>query len=423
MSKEHKRKLSLKALLQFIVLGAGAYSIYEPIFTRNTYYNAFIEGFGITNTEFATLFSIYSMVTLIAYFPGGVLADKYSPRKLLTFSFISTSLLTFWQSTFPPYSTALIIYGALGVSTTLTFWAALIKATRQFGQTMGGESKALGSLEGVRNITKIIISTTCVWLFGRFASISAGLCTVLRIYAVIIFICGILSWIVFSDKQQEEQAVSKGSIIRLIGQCLKNPAVWVISLMVFGSYAMSANLSGYITHIATSNFSLTAQTAAVTVLISTYAQPVGSFAGGWIGDRIGATKAMIVSCLGLIAPAAVILLLPKSPDMMIPFAITFLVFTMFRGAARGQYYGPLREAGVPMHLSGTAVGLIATIGYSGDTFLPIVSGKLLDSMDAVSAYKNFILILIGFGCFSICMSLVMLRIVKNRQIGSDKEAV
>ena len=415
-----KSKLTFKALIQFIVLGIGAYIIYQPIYEKNTYYEAFIQGFNITNTHFATMFSAFSIVSLIAYFPGGIIADKFSPRKLLTFSFISTALLALWESTFPSYEVGIFIFGAMGATTTLTFWAALVKATRQFGKAMAGESKALGFQEGVRNVGKMLIATVAVWLFSRFAAIEDGLVAVLRYDAVITLACGVASWFVFSDDSEEESAVYKESLIKQLAQCLKNPAVWVVSLIVLGTYSMSANLSGYVTKIGTSKFSLSVQMAAVAVMISTYMQPVGSFIGGWLGDKMGATKALALSTLGLMCTTAVVLFLPKSPAMAIPFILTYLVFTGFRGAARGQYYGPLREAGVPMVLSGTATGLIATIGYSGDTFLPIISGKLLDTMYATAAMETFIVILLAFGAFSLVMTFVMFKIIKSRKASEEK---
>ena len=415
-----KSKLTFKALIQFSVLGIGAYIIYQPIYEKNTYYEAFIQGFNITNTQFATMFSAFSIVSLIAYFPGGIIADKFSPRKLLTFSFISTALLALWESTFPSYEVGVFIFGAMGATTTLTFWAALVKATRQFGKAMAGESKALGFQEGVRNVGKMLIATVAVWLFSRFAAIEDGLVSVLRYDAVITLACGVASWFVFSDDSEEESAVYKESIIKQMAQCLKNPAVWVVSLIVLGTYSMSANLSGYVTKIGTSKFSLSVQMAAVAVMISTYMQPVGSFIGGWLGDKMCATKALALSTLGLMCTTAVVLFLPKSPAVAIPFILTYLVFTGFRGAARGQYYGPLREAGVPMVLSGTATGLIATIGYSGDTFLPIISGKLLDTMDATAAMETFIVILLVFGAFSLVMTFVMFRIIKSRKAAEEK---
>lgn len=419
--KNSRKKFSLQMVLNFLVLGVGAYIIYQPIYEKNTYYDAFISAFNVTNSQFSAMFSAFSLVSLLAYFPGGILADKFSPRKLLTFSFISTGLLALWESSFPSYQVGMLIFGAMGATTTLTFWAAMIKATRQFGRSMAGESTALGSQEGVRNIGKMIIATGAVALFRHYTDINAGLASVLRYDAAICIFCGVASWFIFKDNSDKEDVVFKGGLGKQLLLCLKNPAVWLVSLIVFGSYALSANIAGYISKIGTAKFSLSVGIAATCVTFSTYVQPIGSFVGGWIGDKLGATKALALSTICLMCCAVAILMLPASPSMMIAYAAIYFVFTAFRGAARGQYYGPLREAGVPLALSGTATGLIATIGYSSDTFLPLISGKMLDSMEKLVAIKNIIIILLCFGAFSLAISAVMLKRMKAKGSADQKE--
>ena len=43
----------------------------------------FLDVFNLTNLELGTLFSTYGVVAFLSYLYGGILADKYSPRKLL----------------------------------------------------------------------------------------------------------------------------------------------------------------------------------------------------------------------------------------------------------------------------------------------------------------------------------------------------
>lgn len=422
MENKKKKGLSLKAILQFVILCVGATSIYLPVYSRTSFYDAFIESFQVSNTQFATMFSTYTLFTLLTYFLGGVVADKIPPRKLLAFSFLSTGALTFWQLQFPSYGVAVFIYGAMGVTTTLTFWAALIKATRQFGQMVGGESKALGSLEGGRAITNMLVSTFCVWLFAQAASSMAGLRSTLIVYCVALVICGLGAWFVFDDDAQSEEAVSKDSLPKLILECMKNKYVWVCCFVVMGAYAMTATLNGYVSSIANACFSLSAVTAAAVTVIGMYVQPFGSFGGGWLGDKIGASKTIILSVAGLIIASFIITVLPASAAMAVPFVIVYLFFTIFMSCVRGQFYAPLREIGVPMYLSGTATGLIATIGYSPDLFLPLITGRLLDTMDAVTAYKIVIYILIGFGIFSIVMaSLIVAHVKRTGKNGEQAE--
>lgn len=72
------------------MLSLGATTIYMPVLSKNLFYDAFLEAFAISNVQLGTLFSVYTLMTLLTYFLGGIVADKYSPRKLLTFSFINS---------------------------------------------------------------------------------------------------------------------------------------------------------------------------------------------------------------------------------------------------------------------------------------------------------------------------------------------
>ncbi|WP_296637486.1 MFS transporter [Polaribacter sp.] len=76
---------------------------------------------------------MYGITAVFSYFFGGFIADKYEPRKLLTFSLILTALGGFWMTLIPTINGLKALYAFWGVSTILLFWASLIKATRQWG--------------------------------------------------------------------------------------------------------------------------------------------------------------------------------------------------------------------------------------------------------------------------------------------------
>ena len=40
-----------------------------------------LEAFAITNSELGDAFAIYGLTAMISYFPGGILADKFSIRR------------------------------------------------------------------------------------------------------------------------------------------------------------------------------------------------------------------------------------------------------------------------------------------------------------------------------------------------------
>lgn len=89
----------------------------------------------------------------ILYFPGGFLADKFSAKKLLSFSLISSGALGLYFATFPSYAMLLFIFAAWGVTTILTFWAASMKVIRMLGDK-SEQGKLFGFNEGLSGIAR-----------------------------------------------------------------------------------------------------------------------------------------------------------------------------------------------------------------------------------------------------------------------------
>lgn len=71
------------------------------------------------------------MVALVSYLLGGPLADKFSPRYLMTLALVSTGASGFLLAQVPSYSTLMLLYTFWGLSTILLFWSPLLRATRE----------------------------------------------------------------------------------------------------------------------------------------------------------------------------------------------------------------------------------------------------------------------------------------------------
>ena len=92
-----------------------------------------IEVFGFSNAQLGDLFAVYGVTAMLAYFPGGPLADRFPARKLMAISLIATGIGGLYMATIPGPVGMAILYGYWGVTTILLFWAALIRATREWG--------------------------------------------------------------------------------------------------------------------------------------------------------------------------------------------------------------------------------------------------------------------------------------------------
>ena len=109
----------------------AAESIYIlPYVLARVFRPTFLDVFDLTNLELGTLFSTYGTVAFLSYIFGGVLADKFSPRKLLSFSLIFTSFGGMVMLTYPSYTILQFLYAFWGFTTVFLFWAPMIKATK-----------------------------------------------------------------------------------------------------------------------------------------------------------------------------------------------------------------------------------------------------------------------------------------------------
>ena len=74
----------------FALIVAGEIIFGLPFGTSRYFRPTLLDVFGFTNTQLGDLFAVYGILAMIAYFPGGALADRFSARTLLTVSLIAT---------------------------------------------------------------------------------------------------------------------------------------------------------------------------------------------------------------------------------------------------------------------------------------------------------------------------------------------
>lgn len=414
-----KGKLNKRGMAQFLICCLGGNIGYGVYMLRNTFYDAFIEGYGITNTQFGTLVSVYASVAMFTYFLGGIVCDKVSARKMVTVSWVVNGVCTMFLSTFPSYPILLVTYGLMGLCATFTFWAPLNKVIRQMGKNVGGEGKAFGGVEGGRAFAEMLVGTFIVIASSHMITAVAGLKMGLILCGAILLLCGIAAWFAFSDEDDEEESGEKYTVKSLVA-CLKNPNVWILSLMVLGCYAVSGTLGGYTSTIATKGFGAGVTVAAFIGMCNSYFKPIGSIGGGFLSDKFGYAKTLGFGALGMGVIALIVALMPKNSSMLGVFVVIYAIMIIFVGVVRGNFYTPLSEAGVPMLYTGTAIGIIATVGYLPDVFMSIICGHFLDTYEEVTALRYILLMLAGFAFAAFIVAQIFIRknkktIEENRQ--------
>ena len=109
-----------------------------------------LEVFQITNTDLGDAFALYGILALLCYFPGGYLADKYPPRKLISLSLFFTGIGGLYFATLP---SATYYHSSMVTENYNNFviLGALIKYTNDWGG-LTQQGKAFGYLEAGRGL-------------------------------------------------------------------------------------------------------------------------------------------------------------------------------------------------------------------------------------------------------------------------------
>ena len=124
-----KTNIKSKKIIVLILMMLALATIYVLPYLRYTFYIPLQEAMNLVgeNKKYGMLTSIYGIANFLLYIPGGWMADRFDPKKLMVFSMVSTGALGLWLSTWPGYTTLLLIYALFGITTVLTFWSASIK--------------------------------------------------------------------------------------------------------------------------------------------------------------------------------------------------------------------------------------------------------------------------------------------------------
>ena len=94
----------------------------------------FLVVFRCTNTDIGRARGAYGVTAMLSYLPGGLLADRFSPRQLISASLLLTAAGGLFLATIPGPLGLAAVWAWWGVTATLMLWAAVIKGMHSPGR-------------------------------------------------------------------------------------------------------------------------------------------------------------------------------------------------------------------------------------------------------------------------------------------------
>ena len=404
-------KSFLKKYGTLLLLAAGAGIIFQLPYIRETFYVPIQNAMGLSNAQMGMLSSGYATVATISYFIGGAIADKFSARKLLTFSFLATGVLGLWFSTFPGFTVSRIIFVLMGVSTIITYWSACIKATRMLGSEEE-QGRLFGLQEGLRGILNAVLVFVMTAAFARYTNEVAGAAAAIRVCSVTVIIIGVLNFIFIEDTKKEENSESALEVTKGLFKMLLIPRVWLLVGIIFTAYSVYG-LIGYVTTYAQQYYGLTATTAATLGGIRYLLQGLRGIAGGFLADKLHSRiKVIIGGCAGLILSFGAYILLPGEASLLSAVIVNFFIGLTFIYAVRSKYFAVHDDAKIPLHLSGRVSGIASALGYMPDMFMYTLVGSWMDSFGRTGYNMTWAYAMVA-AALCIVLTFILSKVVKT----------
>ncbi|WP_346730302.1 MFS transporter [Caballeronia sp. dw_276] len=388
--------------LLLLVIAAGA--IYPLLYLRQVYQTPMLEFFHIDNSQLGYLYSILGTVFLLCYLPSGWLADRIAPRFLICFSLIATGALGLVYSTAPSLPVLLVVFCCWGLTTGLTFWASILKRVKTIA-AHDEQGRFFGLLDGGRGLIEALLATIALVIFAA-ATEKHGLPTnvgfryVVYLYSGFCIGLGLLMVMVKeppATQQELQQAADnlsqKHNLWRDLVTLMRIPQLWLMAAVVFCGYQIFWATYSFSAYLQVGDLKMTVVMAGTLTTLKLWMRPIGGIGGGYLGDRFSTlgvlSTALFLAAIGLVALAVLPTMHIEPRVGVAVIAVVVLVIGILTYAIRGLYWSLLDDCGIPLRITGLAIGLVSLIGYSPDVFLPLVNGWTTEHFPGLPGYQIY----------------------------------
>lgn len=371
----------VKKYLTVMTLGLAGGSIYFLPYIKYIFYDVQIASMGITNTQSGLLLTMYTIGNMILYIPGGIIADKVSPKKALVISLLSTAVLVYIYAFTMNFQIAMVIWTALSFSTAFVFWSSLMKAVRIIG-TEEEQGFMYGLYYACNGITAALTNTIALNVYKTASGdVKTGFFRAVLVGGSMAVLAAVLLMFLMDGKKKEEATVSDEPKFQMkdVGKLLKNPFVWIVSFTILCGYGFYTSIS-YFNPYLTEVMGVSPESSGFISIVRNYLLLLLAPVGGLIADKLfhSTCKWLCTSFLALAALFGAVLILPSDIS---PIAAS--LYTLIPGAFAMMMYGvvfsTVSEAGIPRAMTGTVIGIASIIGYMPDSIYSVLFGKWLDT--------------------------------------------
>lgn len=413
--------MSNRYLVMFSLILAGEAIFSLPFHVARFFRASLLEVFAFSNANLGDVFAVYGVTAMLAYFPGGAIADRVSPRKLLAISLFCTAAGGLYMASIPGFFGMSCLFAYWGVTSILMFWAAMIRSTREWGGE-DSQGRAFGILDGGRGLIAAGLASIAVIIFGQSLgeAVNVGemhhrqsaLSNVIYFYTAITFLAAAVVWMLVPESSTSGKSEA-GNTMAKIRDVMRRPVVWMQALIVICAYCGYKGLDNYSLY-AVEVLGMDEVAAAKFTATSAYLRPVAAIAAGILADRFSPSRSMAGLFLLLAVSYGLLgFIVPNAQAQGVVIMNILVSFAAVYGL-RGVYFALLEETKIPKTMTGTAVGLISLVGFTPDIFFASIGGRLLDNSPGLLGHQHYFIFLGAIMFTGIVATVILMGLAKPK---------
>ncbi len=415
-------------MLALVVAGEAVFAL--PFVLARVFRPTLLDVLGITHLQLGAAMSVYGVVAMLSYFPGGPLADRFGPRRLMAVALALTALGGVYYGKLPSAGGLSALFGYWGCTTILLFWAPLIRATRRWGGA-DSQGRAYGLLDGGRGLFAAVLATASLVLFGALmpddpsaatlADKTTALRRVIGVFTLATLGAALLVWLAIpreisargraASPENGTQPWNWAAVIEVLG----NRRVWLQGAIVVCAYVGYKGIDD-LGLMARDMLGADDVQAARIGAIAFWARPFAALGAGLLGDKIGGSRAMILCFAAMLCGYGAVAagLLQASATWTLFIAVIATASAVY--GLRGLYFAVFAESGVRPAVTGTAAGIVSVVGYTPDVFMGPLMGWCTDSWPGATGHRVVFAIVAGFAAAGIAITALFVRLCAARKV-------
>jgi NNP family nitrate/nitrite transporter-like MFS transporter len=335
--------------------------------------------------------------------PLGWLTDRYGGRLVFTLLMVFTPFplvgLALWHDAVAPILVLGFLLGFAGASFAVgvPFVNGWYPPERQgvtlgiYGMGMGGTVIAGLTAPGIADAWGLAAP---FWIAAALVAVTAG-----------------VFWLLARDARPAPGGRGGGpGMFAALSVFRTSPRAWALTLFYFLSFGGFVAMFLYLPKLLTGEHDLTKADAGARAAGFALLAVIGRPLGGWLSDRMGATRVLLVSFVAVAALAAV---LAAAYGAMAPLTISCLVMALALGLGMGAVFKLVPEW-FPDRV-GAVTGVVGAAGGLGGFFPPLVMGAIKSATGGY-ALGFLLMALVAVACVVVLRALGLHGLTRESQV-------